>query len=238
MAGHREGPPVTINVDVKGFDKIIDRLQTSLSTIDAIADAMRDVGRIAQRRAVANVSGVYRVFNGKPFVVNRVTGKLARSIQMTMPNPLALVIEATADYASDVELGTRGPTDLKKTKLAGKIIPMPLTQAQGKAIQSAKGALTHILVGTDRRLNKMDNSASTGKTTTSGFKANKKVATTGKKMGTSFILFRRVPSRGGKGWIIPQRPARPFMEEAGNFAAPLLKEAVEAAYKSFLEEGD
>lgn len=225
---HREGVPLSIQIDASGFADIADRLVASLSTIDAIQKALNDSGRLIQRRAVANVSGVYRMFNGRAFFVNRVTGKLARSIQMTRPNPLAIAIEASAAYASDVELGTRGPVDLKKTKLAGKIIPMPLTQAQGKAIQSAKGSLRNVLVG--RFNQKM--------TSTSGFKANKKKATTGASMGTGFILFRRVPSRGGTGWIIPQRPARPFMQEAGAYGAPLLQEAVEAAYASFLEEGD
>lgn len=225
---NRESVPVSINVDVSGFTDIMDRLQTSLSTIDAIAFELRRHGRLAQRRAVANVSGVVRMFNGRSFVVNRQTGKLARSIQVTSPNPLAVTIEASAAYASDVELGTRGPVDLKKTKLAGKIIPMPLSRSQGAAIKSAKGSLKTILVG---RFNQKS-------TSTSGYKENKKSAKTGKPMGSQYILFRRVPSRGGSGWIIPQRPPRPFMEEAGAYVAPLLKDAVEAAYKSFLEEGD
>ncbi len=229
---HREESNFTIHVNIEGLENIGRRLFTSLDTIDAITQNLMDAGRIAQRRAVANVSGVVRSFEGKTFVVNRRSGNLAREIQVTMPNPLAVTIEASADYASDIELGTRGPTDLKKTTLAGKIVPLPLTQAQGKAIQSAKGNLKSILVG---RFNQKSGPMNLTKTT--GFKANSIYATTGKFMGTSFILFRRVPSRGGVGWIIPQQPAKPFMREAGTYAAPFLAEMVESTYADFLETG-
>lgn len=231
---HRDYVPITINIDAKGFDKIAQKLETSLSTIDAITHALQDSGRIWQRRAVSNVSGTVRTFDGKSFIVNRVTGKLARSIQLSYPNPLAVMLDASAEYASDVEQGTRGPTDLKKTRLSGKIVPLPVNTARGKqltimgknGVRIADPGIKSMFVG------RFDNK----ETPTSGLRGYQQKATTGKVMGTRYILFRRVPGRGGKGWVVPARPPAAFMAESAKYVTPILQEAVEKAYADFLNE--
>jgi hypothetical protein len=182
----------------------------SLTTIAAVQRVLKTHAQMLQARAVANVSGNSVTFQGKTFIINRQTGKLARSIQIADAGPLALRVVASAEYAGDVELGTRGPVDLKHTKLAGKIVPMPVGNKQGKAW------------------------AANPANAPSNFKANTVMATTGKKMGMKYIRFMRVPGPGGKGWIIPKREGRPFMAEAADYVLPLLTQAVQTAFADYL----
>ena len=195
MANHREDAGVVLTVDVAGFDKIAGRLITSLTTIDKINKVLKAHGRILQRRAVANVSGITRTFGGSTWIINRVTGKLSRSIQVTYPNPLVVMCEATAEYASDVELGTRGPTDLKKTNLAGKIVPMPMSKKGAMAGQSALAALSKSK-RTDAKYNRRLDSKGNPITQVGNILMRNKYATTGKVMGTTSIRFLRVPGPG------------------------------------------
>jgi hypothetical protein len=224
---HRDSVPIIVNANVEGFDGLAARLAQSLTTINAVQRVLRDHGRIMQARAVSNASGRIVTYQGRSWVINRQTGKLVRSIQLTDPNPLAVGLVASAEYASDVEQGTRGPVDLKKTRLAGKIVPLPVKDVQGKALKfNAQGKATApiktLSVG---RFGKQ--------TSAKGVRANTKKATTGMVAGTKYIMFRRVP-KNGNGWIIPQRPPRPFMAEAADYTAPLLKDAVEKAFAQFL----
>jgi len=152
-------------------------------------------------------------FNGQSFIINRQTGKLARSIQITYPNPLAAVIEASAEYASDVEKG-HGPVDLKQTSLAGKIVPLPVTKMQYQMAKAAEKA---------------------GFGTVSGLKKISLVASTGKVMGSKFVIFRRV---GKTGWIIPAQKPRPFMAETAAYIEPLFKSDVERTLVDYYDRGD
>jgi hypothetical protein len=189
LMAHREDVPIQLDVKVTGLEKIVGRMETSLSTIKRVHRVLIKHARMTQQRAVWNVSGNPVTFQGKTFIVNRQTGKLARSIQVVDTRPLSAAVEASAEYASDVELGTRGPTDLKQTKLAGKVVPLRLSKRIGQAVAAFGGA-----------------------------KAVQKKATTGRVMGTEYIAFRRVgktgwiiPQRAGRpfmaeagDWIAPQ----------------------------------
>jgi hypothetical protein len=219
---HRESLPVVVIADVSGFDGLMRKLSTSLTTINALQQVLRRNGTRLQQRAVHNVSGNVVSYKGRTWVVNRQTGKLARSIQQMSPAPLSVAVVASAEYASDVIEGTRGPIDLKRF-LAGKIIPLPLSNAQGKAVN--KGGIKTLFVGR----------FSNTQTAASGIKKNTMTSSGGKSMGSKYVMFRRVPKVGGKGWIIPQRPPRPFLQEAADYVAPMLAEDVENAFKAFLE---
>ncbi len=228
---------VAVNVNVTGFAEVAERLKTSLSTIDDVTSVLQDHGRIAMRRAVANVSGIVRTFEGKPFVVHRKTGKLAGSIQVVELNALSVSIQASADYASFVEQGTRGPTDLKKSRLAGKVVPLPFADtARAKALTVQDLKTGKRVANTDIHTMFVGR-LKTKQTSTSGLVGTAQKASTGTAAGYKYIVFRRVPKRGGEGWIIPQRAAAPFLEEAAAYTAPLLKDAIEKAFAHFIESG-
>jgi hypothetical protein len=219
---HRDSLPAVVIADVSGFQNLMLKLSTSLSTIEELRNVLRRNGTRLQQRAVRNVSGVTVSYKGRTWVVNRQTGKLARSIQQMSPNPLSVAVVASAEYASDVAEGTRGPVDLKRF-MAGKIIPLPLSNAQGKAVE--QGGVKSLFVGR----------FSSTQTSASGVKKNNVVSSGGKSMGAKYVMFRRVPKVGGKGWIIPQRQPKPFLQEAADYVAPQLASDVEDAFKAFLE---
>ncbi len=222
---HRESLPVDISVEIDGADNLAKRMSNSLQTLGSVQATLRKFGKIIQARAVANASGRVVSYRGTTWALFRRTGKLVRSIQVAGIDTYSVTVEATAEYAGDVEQGTRGPVDLKRTQLSGKVVPLPVSKAQTKALTAKNGRLIQtIFVG---RFNSKQ-------TSTSGFRVNNKVATTGRPQGATGILFRRVPGPNGKGWIIPQRKPRPFLQEAGDYAAPLFAAELETKFAQFL----
>jgi hypothetical protein len=228
--GHREPIDVLVNVDISGVDALVKRMTTSLDAINAVRNVLKKHGRIMQARAVHNVSGNYVFFEGKTWVINRQTGKLARGIQVADAGPLGTAVRSSAEYSSDVELGTRGPVDLKKTKLAGKIVPLPVSN---KAAQKARNFYQAL----GAKLSTKYDSHGRPILTAGGYRTQAKYATTGKFMGNASVVFRRVPGPGGKGWIIPKREGRPFLREALEYTKPLLQDAIEQAFAKYLEGG-
>lgn len=159
-------PLVTITADIDGIDGLINRLGNSAQNMDEVHKTVIKYANEVRRIATTNVSGVPVTFNGKSFVVNRVTGKLARSIQIVDMQALSATIEAMAEYSGAVEAGHKA-IDLKRT-MHGKTIPLTI-DGRGKNAQQLKAM---------------------------GAKTVQQYATTGRLMGTKTIIFRKVGSKG------------------------------------------
>jgi hypothetical protein len=73
-------------------------------------------------------------YHGGTFVVNRVTGKLAQSIQvLAKQTPLVRIVKAGAEYADAIEDGYKA-FDMKPG-LRGKVIPIRVAQGTPGAAQ-------------------------------------------------------------------------------------------------------
>jgi len=208
----RESIDYDLHLKLKGADELAERLSISATAIRELQAIVRKYTRLAQKTAVQNVSGGIVTFSKGSFTIQRRTGKLARSIQASFPNPFSGLVEATAEYAADVEQGTRGPVDMKPF-LMGKTVPLPVAGAIGRAAN---------------RWSKANGGSPTGLTKIT------KVSSTGKVSGSQFIAFRKVTANS-KGWIIPQRPPRPFMEAAAEKIEPLFRDEIETAWTRFIE---
>jgi hypothetical protein len=195
-----------------GADKLAERLSVSATSIRDLQAIVRKYTVAAQKMAVQNVSGGVVTYSKGTFTIQRMTGKLARSIQASYPNAFSGVVTAGAEYAADVEQGTRGPVDMKPF-LMGKTVPLPVAGAIARAAT---------------RWSKANGGSPTG------FTRVQKIASTGKLMGSAYIAFRKV-GPNSKGWIIPQQPARPFMQATAEKIEPLFRADVEAAWARFIE---
>ena len=197
-----------LQADLHGFDRLITGLETGLDAIVELRNTVQKYARLGQAQAVQNVSGNVVTYSGGTFVINRQTGKLARSIQI-YPDPsgslLGAVIVAGANYAAAVENGTTGPVDLKPS-LMGKTIPIMVRggkKARDKAIASGDAT------------------------------AVERHASTGRKMETAAIIFRKVGPKS-KGWIIPQQPARPFMLAMAEDIGPKFTAEIQSVFEKYL----
>jgi hypothetical protein len=208
----RESISYDLNLKLKDGEELARALADSATQIREMQAIVRKWTIAAQRQAVKNVSGGIVTYSKGSFTIQRQTGKLARSIQASFPNALTGVVSATAEYAADVEQGTRGPVDMKPF-LMGKTVPLPVP--------------TPIALAANRW-----SKANGGSPT--GFTKVQKVASTGALRGSAYIAFRKV-GPNSKGWIIPQQPARPFMEAAGETIKPLFIADIEASWQRFVE---
>jgi hypothetical protein len=114
---------ISVSVSAPGFADLAARLDKGLDAIGAMDKVVEKWAKAAQAQAVRNVSGVQVTFAGGTFVVNRVTGKLAQSIQiLPKQTPLTRIVKAGAEYADAIENGIRS-FDMKPG-LMGKTIPI------------------------------------------------------------------------------------------------------------------
>ena len=204
----RIGGVVTIAAQVEGLDNVVQRLGAGLFTIAALSQTVRKYAYMAQAQAVKNVSGVQVTYSGGTFVVNRITGKLAQSISVLQVTPLAAIVMASAKYADAVEGGSK-ERDMKPY-LLGKIIPIRARGSGGGQLAQQNGMPTQGPVYRGARMVPKYNSK-------------------GKVSKKEWISFRRVTATS-KGWIIPPRPARPFMAAAGEVIEPLFAAEIAAVY--------
>ena len=214
--------PIVLNATVEGLDDIVQRLDAGLLTIAAFSQVVKQHAYMAQAQAVVNVSGVQVTWSGGFFTVNRgVSGKLAQSITVLQPNALSAIVKANAKYANAIEGGVDHPIDMKPY-LLGKTIPIR-TRGMGDAHlaqTSVQGpALWAMRVEGPVR---------------GGVKRMVKKNSKGKVSKVEFIAFRRVTAVS-KGWILPVRPARPFMLAAAEKIEPLFGAAVAEVYRKHVE---
>lgn len=217
-----------LSASLDGFDELVTRLDTGLDTIWKLRDVVTEYAYKTQAQSVLNVSGTTVTYSGGTFVVNRQTGKLAQSIQVlsgwaTGGHGLAAVVYASAKYADIIESGVDHPVDMKpylmgKTiaikvgKNGNRFIPYPVMSGLGA--DGSPAGNSHQGRVTARKVPKR--------------------ASTGKLVGFDYVIFRKVTAQS-KGWIIPPRPARPFMQAAAEKIEPEFQRAIADAYANFLQ---
>lgn len=202
---------VVIDVTTAGLESLETSIKQGLDVEQALKGVVKEYTRKTQALMVQNVSGTRVTYSGGNFVINRQTGKLARSIQIFELNPLAGSVKATAEYAGFVE-GGHGAIDLKQT-MQGKIVPLPVDITSAKAMQRMQAQQAKGIAGVSA----------------SGLKVTKITASTGRFMGSRAVVFRRV---GKTGWIIPAQAPRPF----GQAAAEAIEQPFADAVRKRMEE--
>lgn len=208
-----QGGAVTLEIETEIVDQYAEQLATSLTGIKAVSLAVYKAADELQAQAVQNVSGNQVTFDGNTFVVNRQTGKLARSINVRR-GPLSATVVADAEYASYVEEGVLHPVDMKQS-LMGKTIPIRVSGPKGN--RAGLGPISHPIYGNSNQ----------DPEKTSATKVPK-LSSSGKKVGNMFVIFRKV-TKSSKGWIIAPRMPRPFMRAAAAEIEPKFAKAVEDA---------
>jgi len=211
---------LTLTASVDGFDKLIQTLGAGLVTIAALSESVKKHAEMVRAQAVVNVSGVQVTWSGGMFVVNRQTGKLAQSITVLQTNPLGAIVKANANYADTVEAGVDHPVDMKPY-LLGKTIPIRARSMGGAQLaqKEVQGAALWAVP--------------TQGPVKGGVRKVPKYNSKGKVSKYEYISFRRVGPQS-KGWIIPVRPARPYMRAAGEKILPLLAADIAAIYAKHL----
>lgn len=204
---------LSVQAEIAGLEKIDTTFMQGLETIVELQRTVRTFAHKLQAQAVANVSGIAVTYSGGTFVINRQTGKLARSIQVVPgggsgngSGRLTASVVASASYASAVEGGSQA-RDMKPY-LMGKTIPLPF-----------KGS---------SRMNDAVVTFGLGKET-------QRKSSTGRKAGKSTTVFVKVGPQS-RGWIIPAQPARPFMQAAGETIMPEFQAAIAEAFARHLND--
>lgn len=217
---------IAITVDVRDLEAASKRLQSSLDTINALQQVVRKYAYIAQAQAVLNVSGISVTYSGGSFVIHRQTGRLAQSIQVWHMSGLASVIRATAKYADIIESGVLHPVDMKPF-LRGKMIPIKLKGQQGNRFISHP-----VMTGLGSNGKPAGNSHQGPDTP--GIRKIARYGSTGKLVGHDYVIFRKVTPQS-KGWIIPPRLPRPFMQAVAEKIEAPFRDEVAEAYARFIE---
>lgn len=222
-----QGGGFLITARLEGFDQTIGRLERGLDAIYEMRKVVLDFAYRAQAQAVRNVSGVTVDYSGGSFVINRQTGKLAQSIQV-LPgvggSVLSAVVRATAKYADYVEGGVDHPIDMKKYLPKNKAIPIKVHGPNGNRFIPFP-VMTGLIAG--------EPAGNSHQGRVLARKVPKK-SSTGKLVGFNYVIFRRVTPQS-KGWIIPPRPARPFMQAAAEKIEPDFQRSLAETYAKFLE---
>lgn len=224
------GAPYVIDYNAGKLQAFVSRLRMEGDTPARLGDLVRQVGLLAQARAVYNVSGYPVTYEGGTFRVRVQTGALKGSINLQYPYADLFsarvyvngAMTATtglgggqfskprpvSEYAGAIEWGHK-QIDLKRT-MQGKIVPF-----FGARAQKARGP--YAAVG----LMKVEDGPHQGQY--ASIAHAERLAATGKRpmyftrmpvkgAGAYFISFRRV---GKTGWVIPKAAPRPFMRSAG-----------------------
>jgi len=134
-----DGVSVVIAVEAKGAEEFAEKLATSLTAISKLQKVLHRWSNKLRAAAVANASGKTVSYKGSSFTINRQTGFLTKSIQVSQTGPLADEVRATAAYAAAVEEGHKS-FDMKPFLPKDK--PIPIRVAAG-----TKGAKEISLTG-------------------------------------------------------------------------------------------
>lgn len=224
----RIGSGLEVSVTLEGFEELSSNLTfDNLDLVASMKKIVREWTKRAQAQAVQNVSGGQVIYSGGSFVINRQTGKLARSIQKEYPSALSGVVIANlggdggkGDYAAAIEYGVPFPVDLKPS-LMGKTVFIPFSSAYG----NRSGPIPYPVQTSAKGGNSPQDPAQTRNVTVSIPVFNSK----GQRSGNKFGVFRKV-GPNTQGFIIPPRAARPFMQAAAEAITPGFEEAIRTAY--------
>lgn len=196
---------IGIEAKVIGLENMVGTLEKGLDALFEMRQSVREHAYKLQAQAVANVSGVTVQYSGGSFLINRRTGKLVRSIQITQnAGVFSANVVASANYASAIEGGT-GQHDLKPL-LMGKTI---VFQFKGSEEERVKAVAEKRAYQKDRK------------------------TSTGKPLKTQTIEFRKVGPKS-QGWIVPAQKKRPFMQAAAETIQPLFTASVDAIVTKYL----
>ena len=200
---------LSLDIEVGGLNDLALSMRGGLGVISEMRAVLQKYTYKLQAQAVQNVSGINVTYAGGTFIINRQTGKLARSIQVDPSygaGGLSSRVYASASYASAVENGS--PERDLKAVLMGKVIPLPV---KGN-LKEKKAA---VAAGTASAVSKF--------------------ASTGRQTRTEYIAFRRI-TPNSKGWIIPAQPGRPFMAAAAEVIQPAFAHAVAETFAKYLND--
>jgi hypothetical protein len=201
---------VDILITMPGLDHEMAPIFDMGEGLEAVRDLKGVLRTNTQRiydQALQNVSGIEVQYSGGTFVINRVSGHLAQSLEMVenwQGKPLAMAVNAAANYASDVEHGA--PAHDMKPYLMGKTIAIRLDPAGGYR---------------------------TNRPMPLDVQKRPLFGSTGRKVGSEMVIFRRV-GPNSKGWIIPAQKPRPFMQAAVEKVRPMLEDDVRRALSKYV----
>lgn len=215
---------IIVSVDASNLQGYSRRLTSNLDLVGAVARIVKKHANRAQAQAILNVSGVLVQYSGGVFTIARQSGKLAQSIQIQRVTYTSALIRATAKYADAIEGGVEHPVDLKPY-LMGKTIPIKLKGQNGNKYVTYP-VMTGLLDGSP--------AGNSHQGPTAGIKKVARKASTGALTGHDYIIFRKVTPRS-KGWIIPPRPKRPFMEAAAEKIEPDFSKEVADTLQRYVE---